>query len=69
MERMEMTGMSAKRFIVPALLILAVTVCGFCQDGGSSTANDWENPEVIGRNKEPGHCTLMVYPDVETALG
>ena len=31
--------------------------------------NDWENPEVVGRNKEPGHCTLMVYPDVETALG
>ncbi|MBN1508298.1 MAG: DUF4981 domain-containing protein [Sedimentisphaerales bacterium] len=30
---------------------------------------DWENPEVVGRNKEPGHCTLMVYPDVETALG
>ena len=29
---------------------------------------DWENPEVVGRNKEPGHCTLMVYPDVETAL-
>jgi beta-galactosidase len=65
---MEMTGMSAKRFIVPALSILAVTVCGFCQDGSSSLANDWENPEVIGRNKEPGHCTLMVYPHVETAL-
>ncbi len=29
---------------------------------------DWENPEVFGRNKEPGHCTLMPYPDFETAL-
>ncbi len=29
---------------------------------------DWEDPTVIGRNKEPGHCTLMPYPDVESAL-
>ncbi|MEN6427819.1 MAG: sugar-binding domain-containing protein, partial [Phycisphaerales bacterium] len=64
-----MTTMSAKGFIIPALLICAVSVCAFSRDGGSSPANDWENPEVIGRNKEPGHCTLMVYPDVETALG
>ena len=34
----------------------------------SAELPDWENPEVVGRNKEPGHCTLMVYPDVETAL-
>jgi beta-galactosidase len=61
--------MCAKRFIVPALLLLAASVCASAQDGRSSTSNDWENPEVVGRNKEPGHCTLMVYPDVETALG
>lgn len=29
---------------------------------------DWENPEMIGQNKEPGHSTLIPYPDVETAL-
>lgn len=29
---------------------------------------DWENPQVVGRNKEPGHCTLMPYVDVATAL-
>ena len=29
---------------------------------------DWENPEMIGVNKEPPHCTLMPYPDAETAL-
>ena len=28
----------------------------------------WENPEVFGRNTEPAHCTLMPYPDEETAL-
>jgi beta-galactosidase len=29
---------------------------------------DWENPEVVGINKEPGHCTLIPYSDVNTAL-
>ena len=29
---------------------------------------DWEDPTVIGLNKEPGHCTLMPYADVESAL-
>jgi len=31
-------------------------------------APDWENPEVTGRNKEPGHCTLVPYPDIEMAV-
>ncbi|MBN1342567.1 MAG: DUF4981 domain-containing protein [Phycisphaerae bacterium] len=25
--------------------------------------NDWENPDMIGQNKEPAHCTLMPYAD------
>jgi beta-galactosidase len=29
---------------------------------------DWENPEVYGINKEPGHATLMPYGDVGMAL-
>jgi len=29
---------------------------------------DWENPEMIGRGKEPGHCTLMPYPGIARAL-
>jgi len=55
--------MSAKRSITAILLVLAMALSGLCQNGGSSLANDYENPEVVGRNKEPGHCTLMVYPD------
>jgi beta-galactosidase len=31
--------------------------------------NDWENPHVVGRNKEPAHVTLVPYADAETALG
>jgi len=29
---------------------------------------DWENEQVIGINKEPGHCTLIPYADVRSAL-
>ncbi len=29
--------------------------------------NDWENPEVFARNREPAHCTLMPYPDAGSA--
>jgi beta-galactosidase len=27
---------------------------------------DWENPEFVGEGKEPPHCTLLPYPDVDT---
>ena len=30
--------------------------------------NDWENPAVIGRNREPPHATYTPYPDRESAL-
>jgi beta-galactosidase len=29
---------------------------------------DWENPEMIGRNKEPAHNTLIPYQDLKSAL-
>jgi len=32
-----------------------------------AAARDWEDPNIIGRNKEPGHCTLMPYSDVDSA--
>lgn len=30
--------------------------------------NDWENPQITERNKEPGHVPLMPYADEQTAL-
>lgn len=30
--------------------------------------NDWENPMMIGQNKEPPHCTLIPYSDQEKAI-
>jgi beta-galactosidase len=29
---------------------------------------DWENPAMIGRNKEPAHCTYIPYADTEAAI-
>lgn len=33
-----------------------------------STLPDWENPQVIGINKEPAHAVFVPYEDVETAI-
>ena len=29
---------------------------------------DWENPQVVGRNREPGHVTSIPYADEASAL-
>ncbi len=34
----------------------------------AETVPDWENPRVFSVNKEPAHCTLLPYPDTDTAL-
>ena len=31
---------------------------------GQQSANDWENPKLLERNREPAHATLWPYPDV-----
>ncbi|MFX1533250.1 MAG: glycoside hydrolase family 2 TIM barrel-domain containing protein, partial [Promethearchaeota archaeon] len=31
-------------------------------------SNDWENPKILGRNKEAAHCTYIPYADTQTAL-
>ena len=36
---------------------------------GFAAVPDWENPAVVGRNKEPGRCTSVPFSDVATALG
>jgi beta-galactosidase len=30
--------------------------------------NDWENPHIVGRNKQPAHATLIPYEDIGSAL-
>ena len=30
--------------------------------------NDWENPQIVGHNKEPAHATLLPFQDATAAL-
>jgi beta-galactosidase len=55
MLKMAMSG------LIILLFFQSILLCGV--DG-----NDWENPQMFGQNKEPPHCTLMVYPDAKAAL-
>jgi len=58
-------------FSVISVLTLLSAGCGQlvpASRGISAEVPDWENLEIIGRNKEPGHSTLVPYPDTETAL-
>jgi len=33
----------------------------------SNSDNDWENPQLLHRNREPEHATLALFPDPESA--
>ncbi|MHC4558726.1 MAG: beta-galactosidase, LacZ type [Planctomycetota bacterium] len=60
--------------VLGVILLLILLLPAGCRqiapvtEGISTEVPDWENPEVVGRNKEQGHCTLVPYPDTETAL-
>lgn len=34
----------------------------------SPSIHDWDNPQLLGRNKEPAHATLMPYATIDEAL-
>ena len=56
---------------IAIFLMLLAPVCGQVQvasGNASASVPDWENPQGVGRNKEPGHCTLVPYPDIDSAL-
>ena len=38
------------------------------QPQAETASDDWQNPQIVGRNKEPGHATLVPYADEATAL-
>ncbi len=63
--------MIKKECSVLILLFICLTYLSFNARGQTSAkrkTSDWENPQVIGANKEPTHCTLMVYGDIKKAL-
>ncbi|HUU29895.1 MAG TPA: glycoside hydrolase family 2 TIM barrel-domain containing protein [archaeon] len=50
-----------------ASIVLLSLLCIIGQ-ARAQESHDWENPEMIGQNKEPAHVTLVPYQDTETAL-
>ncbi len=47
--------------------IIVCLIIGVCISS-SHSANDWENPRMIGKNKELGHATLIPFNDAASAL-
>jgi beta-galactosidase len=52
----------SRRFVVAALAVPAAL--GLAD---AAPTNDWENPQVTGRNNLPPHATMVVCPDARTA--
>lgn len=58
---------SAKLFSIGLIIVAMSSFCAGSR-AGEAAPPDWENPRVIGRNKEPGHATLTPYPDAQSAM-
>ena len=50
-----------------AILALVATIAG-CSGSQPEPNGDWENPQMIGRNKEAAHATSVAFPDSAAAL-
>ncbi|MBN1126987.1 MAG: discoidin domain-containing protein [Sedimentisphaerales bacterium] len=48
--------------------VVMISVIGLLFCTGLWAAEDWENQEMIGQNKEDAHATLMPYPDAASAV-
>ncbi len=49
-------------------ILITILICLLLIPLYTKDTNDWENPEIIGINKEKPHCTLIPYKTIETAL-
>jgi len=58
--------MELKIYIYFFIAISLLTSCG--RKSAQKSLNYWENPAVVGLNKEPGHATLVPYNSLEKAL-
>ncbi len=56
----KLNGKNLSLILCFLLITLRVSDAGY--------SNDWENESIIGRNKEPAHCTLIPYADVQEAI-
>ena len=50
------------------LALLASSLLGSVAAADEIVARDWENEQIIGRNKEPGRATSLPYADRAGAL-
>ena len=48
--------------------MLLVLQIGLSAQNNLGDLPDWQNPLVIGINKEPAHLSFMHYPDQKSAL-
>ena len=53
-----------------AFLVFSILFTGLIHISAAAEEErpDWENPQMLGRNREPPHCTLMPFPDRTAAL-
>jgi beta-galactosidase len=56
------------RFVVTALIVLGVSTVGYGGGFDHDPHPDWENPEMIGLNKEAPRATAVPFADRNTAL-
>jgi len=67
-----MSKLMPKSVTLPSVVFLSIFLCPLVAAPvrGDEAAGplDWENEQLIARNKEPGHCTLVPYGDVDAAL-
>jgi beta-galactosidase len=66
-----MSNLPTSRVLFYAILVLilvSVQWVGAAPGVCPAWPLDWENEQIVGRNKEPGHCTLVPYGDMGTAL-
>ncbi len=55
-------------FFIPfIIIILGLPLISVAQKADNQLP-DWENPQVIGKRKLPGHATFVTFPDIQSAL-
>jgi len=50
------------------LLIIIISMSCLSVQAQEKKIMDWDNPDVIGINKEDPHCTMLTYPNEESAF-
>ncbi|MFH1851236.1 MAG: glycoside hydrolase family 2 TIM barrel-domain containing protein [Candidatus Neomarinimicrobiota bacterium] len=59
---------TSKKVIFTVGIIAFMAGTGMAESGSSAPLNDWENPAVVGINKEPGHVASISFAIMEEAL-